>query len=58
MPESAPLTTSSRVYYASGGMATGIINNGFNSFVLLYYSNVLGVPAGYGRQRAGHRAGV
>ncbi len=45
MPEPAPLTTSSRVYYASGGMATGIINNGFSSFVLLYYSNVLGVPA-------------
>lgn len=45
MSESAPLTASSRAYYASGGLATGIINNGFNSFVLLYYSNVLGVPA-------------
>ncbi len=39
------LDTPARIFYAVGGIATGIIHNGLTSFVLLYYNLVLGVPA-------------
>ncbi|MDH3520864.1 MAG: MFS transporter [Myxococcales bacterium] len=33
-----------RLVYGLGGASTGIINNGFLGFLLLYYNHVLGVP--------------
>ncbi len=34
-----------RIAYGVGGAAEGVKNNGFDYFLLLYYSQVLGVPA-------------
>lgn len=37
---------STKLFYGSGSVAFGVKDNGFNAFLLLYYNQVLGLPAG------------
>jgi len=39
------ITLSTRLFFATGGLATGIVNTGFAGFILLYYNLVLGISA-------------
>lgn len=45
-PVDPELDNVTRLKYAVGGIATGVIHNGLTSYVLLYYNLVLGLPAG------------
>ena len=51
-PESqaGTLTRSTRFYYGVGSIAYGIKDNGFGYFLLLYYNQVLGLPAAWASQ--------
>lgn len=40
-----PLTRGTRVSYGFGAMANGIKNSAFSTYLLLYYNQVVGVPA-------------
>ncbi len=45
MTNDAPASLRTRIAFGIGGAAEGIKNNGFDYVLLLYYSQVLGVPA-------------
>jgi glycoside/pentoside/hexuronide:cation symporter, GPH family len=45
-PVDPQLDSATRLKYAIGGIATGVIHNGLTSYVLLYYNLVLGLSAG------------
>jgi GPH family glycoside/pentoside/hexuronide:cation symporter len=42
-----PLDLKTRVAYGFGAVAFGVKDNGFSYFLLLYYNQVLGLPAGW-----------
>lgn len=48
-PSSAmpPVGRGARIVYGAGAMAFGVKDNGFSYFLLLYYNQVLGLPAGW-----------
>ena len=41
------LALSTKLYYGFGSVAYGVKDNGFNYFLLFFYSQVMGLPAGY-----------
>jgi Na+/melibiose symporter-like transporter len=43
----ARCTLSTKLYYGFGSVAYGVKDNGFAYFLLLYYNQVLGLPAGW-----------
>ena len=45
-PASRPRHLVTKLFYGAGSLAFGIKDNGFNVFLLLYYNQVLGLPAG------------
>lgn len=45
-----PLAASTRFYYGFGSVAYGVKDNGFGYFLLLYYNQVLGLPAAWTSQ--------
>jgi len=47
MAEQERLTLSTKLYYGFGSVAYGVKDNGFNYFLLFFYSQVMGLPAGY-----------
>jgi glycoside/pentoside/hexuronide:cation symporter, GPH family len=38
-----------KLFYGSGSLAFGVKDNGFNVLLLLYYNQVLGLPASWAR---------
>ncbi len=47
---SGRLARSTRVYYGIGSVAYGVKDNGFGYFLLIYYNQVLGLPASWASQ--------
>ncbi len=46
-PSEAPrLTTATRIAYGTGAMANGVKSAAFSSYLMLYFNQVIGVPAG------------
>ena len=44
--EPPPLSRGTRIAYGTGAIADGIKNAAFSTYLLLYFNQVLGVPAG------------
>jgi Na+/melibiose symporter-like transporter len=45
MTSAHPLSVAARLFYGAGSIAFGVKDNGFSYFLLIFYSQVLGLPA-------------
>nr|MCS5638041.1 MFS transporter [Myxococcota bacterium] len=46
-PPGSAVTLSTKLYYGFGSVAYGVKDNGFSYMLLLYYNQVLGLPASW-----------